>query len=84
MRDTCSLLTGELMHLLYTTEHFIYYYSILGHTIATASPTSNSYFYSATKHSVTALTEGVRRELRAMKSNVRVTVSKQLCVVQAL
>ena len=36
---------------------------------------ANVHFYSATKHAVTALTEGVRRELRAMASKVRVTVS---------
>ncbi len=36
---------------------------------------TNVHFYSATKHAVTALTEGVRRELRAMDSKVRVTVS---------
>ena len=45
-----------------------------GHRLVKPSA-SNVLFYSATKHAVTALTEGIRIELRAMKSNVRVTVS---------
>ena len=50
--------------------------SMTGHRVPTLKPRgSNVFFYSATKHAVTALTEGVRRELRAMDSKVRVTVS---------
>ena len=43
--------------------------------------TSNSKmssFYTATKYAVRALTEGVRCELRALKSHIRVTVSSAL------
>ena len=45
-----------------------------GHRVGEAT-TVNLHFYAATKHAVTAITEGIRQELRDMKSNVRVTVS---------
>ena len=45
-----------------------------GHRLV-ASTSSNTNFYGATKHAVTALTEGIRKELRAMNSDVKVTVS---------
>ena len=41
-----------------------------GHRIAS----TRANFYSATKYAVTALTEGIRRELREMDSAVKVTV----------
>ncbi len=45
-----------------------------GHRLVTSS-TTNTFFYGATKYAVTALTEGIRRELRGMNSDVKVTVS---------
>jgi short-subunit dehydrogenase len=41
-----------------------------GHRVINSKATS---FYSATKHAVTALTEGLRQELREIKSGIRVT-----------
>ena len=48
-----------------------------------AGSSISTYLYAATKYAVTALTEGTRRELRAMKSRVRVTVSahERLCAL---
>jgi NADP-dependent 3-hydroxy acid dehydrogenase YdfG len=39
--------------------------------------------YCATKHTVTALTDGVRKELVKQKSKIRVTVSKTMFSVHA-
>ena len=47
-----------------------------GHRLIPTQP--NTYFYAATKFAVTALTEGIRIELREMKSNIKVTVSNWL------
>jgi NADP-dependent 3-hydroxy acid dehydrogenase YdfG len=52
------------MYLVFSTH------SILGHELK-----QNYAMYSATKHAVTALTEGLRRELVKLKSKIRVTVS---------
>jgi 17beta-estradiol 17-dehydrogenase / 3beta-hydroxysteroid 3-dehydrogenase len=34
-----------------------------------------NHFYSATKHAVKAITEGIRQELRELNTNIRVAVS---------
>ena len=47
--------------------------SMSGHRIG---PVASSHFYSATKFAVRALTEGVRQELREIKSHIRVSVSR--------
>ena len=44
-----------------------------GHRPVSTQP--NTFFYGATKFAVTAITEGIRQELRGMESNVKVTVS---------
>ena len=55
--------------------HAYYFYqsSMSGHRLISTQP--NTFFYGATKFAATALTEGIRQELREMKSNVKVTVS---------
>ncbi|XP_011405955.2 PREDICTED: dehydrogenase/reductase SDR family member 11-like isoform X7 [Amphimedon queenslandica] len=50
--------------------HIIFINSINGHSVLPSSP---YHFYSATKHAITAIAEGVRQELREMKSNCRCT-----------
>ncbi|KAG8451120.1 hypothetical protein GDO86_003401 [Hymenochirus boettgeri] len=50
--------------------HIININSVLGHIY---NCSSHVHFYSATKHMVTALTEGIRQELRELKSHIRVT-----------
>ena len=39
--------------------------------------TDSMHFYSASKYALTAINEGVRRELREMKSNVKMTVRER-------
>lgn len=48
--------------------------SVSGHTVDTDNAT---HFYNGTKFAVTALTEGLRKELRELKSNIKVTVSEE-------
>ncbi|OCT91875.1 dehydrogenase/reductase (SDR family) member 11 S homeolog isoform X1 [Xenopus laevis] len=50
--------------------HIININSVLGHIYHCAK---YAHFYCATKHTVTALTEGIRQELRELKSHIRVT-----------
>ncbi|KAL5019972.1 hypothetical protein ScPMuIL_002864 [Solemya velum] len=50
--------------------HIIQLNSLFGHTIA---PRSTLHFYGASKYAVTALIEGFRRELRELKSGIRIT-----------
>ena len=55
--------------------HIVLLDSMGGHRVV---PISSVHFYSATKFAITAITEGLRQELREKKSNVRVTVSLSL------
>ncbi|XP_066989892.1 dehydrogenase/reductase SDR family member 11-like [Macrobrachium rosenbergii] len=50
--------------------HIIHVSSVLGHGVGVVT---GAYFYSCTKHAVRALTEGLRQELRDMKSNIRIS-----------
>lgn len=48
-----------------------------GHRVVFSADT---HFYSATKYAVTALTEGLRQELREAKTHIRATVSYSFLV----
>ncbi|XP_064110945.1 dehydrogenase/reductase SDR family member 11-like [Macrobrachium nipponense] len=50
--------------------HIIHISSVCGHVVFDYP---NIHFYTATKFAVTALTEGLRQELRNLKSNIRVS-----------
>ncbi|XP_030600420.1 dehydrogenase/reductase SDR family member 11-like [Archocentrus centrarchus] len=50
--------------------HIININSICGHRVV---PNANLHFYTATKYAVTALTEGLRQELRAENTHIRAT-----------
>ncbi|KAI1231736.1 hypothetical protein IHE44_0007368 [Lamprotornis superbus] len=54
--------------------HIININSMNGHSVV---PQSVVHFYSATKYAVTALTEGLRQELREARTHIRATVSAQ-------
>jgi NADP-dependent 3-hydroxy acid dehydrogenase YdfG len=62
---------------------FLHLNSVLGHIVPPAELGFS--MYTASKHAVTALTEGLRRELVNLKSKIRVTVSrpKEQCQNQA-
>ena len=70
------------LFIVYSVVLNIYLYcSIFGHKV---SPGAGAHFYSATKFALRAVTEGIRVELRNMKSGIKVTVRKfvggKLCV----
>lgn len=46
-------------------------FSMGGHRMV---PSADEHFYCATKHAVTALTEGIRQELREANTHIRATV----------
>ena len=48
------------------------FYSLFGHKV---SPGPAAHFYSAMKFALRAVTEGIRLELRNMKSGIKITVS---------
>ena len=48
------------------------FFSVYGHKV---SPGGAAHFYSAMKFALRAVTEGIRLELRNMKSGVKITVS---------
>uniref|UniRef100_H3DFN3 Dehydrogenase/reductase SDR family member 11 n=1 Tax=Tetraodon nigroviridis TaxID=99883 RepID=H3DFN3_TETNG len=50
--------------------HIIHINSMSGHRVV---PSADIHFYSATKYAVTALTEGLRQELRDANTHIRVT-----------
>ena len=50
---------------------FLWAYSVSGHKVAPP----DGHFYSGCKHALTALTEGLRLELRQQNSHIRVSVS---------
>ncbi len=47
------------------------FYSICGHRVIN---NADAHFYTASKYAVTALTEGLRQELREAKTHIRATV----------
>ncbi|XP_032284683.1 dehydrogenase/reductase SDR family member 11 isoform X4 [Phoca vitulina] len=61
--------------------HIININSMSGHQV---SPHSVIHFYSATKYAVTALTEGLRQELREAQTHIRATCLKPEDVAEAV
>ncbi|PNI47493.1 DHRS11 isoform 8, partial [Pan troglodytes] len=61
--------------------HIININSMSGHRVL---PLSVTHFYSATKYAVTALTEGLRQELREAQTHIRATCLKPEDVAEAV
>jgi len=53
-------------------SNVLFFDSMLGHFV---KPSSETHAYGATKYAVTAITEGIRQELLAKNSRIKVTVS---------
>ena len=51
---------------------------VVNHFSLSGQRVGKSHFYSATKYAVTALTEGIRWELRGINSHIRISVSDDL------
>ncbi|CAG2168672.1 unnamed protein product [Oppiella nova] len=70
-----SICTRESIQLMQTNNisdgHIIHVSSMSGHRIV---PSSATHFYGATKFAVRALAEGLRQELRAINSGIRITL----------
>ncbi|XP_054153089.1 dehydrogenase/reductase SDR family member 11-like [Oppia nitens] len=70
-----SICTREAISLMRDNDindgHIIHLSSLSGHRLV---PSSATHFYGATKYAVRALAEGLRQELRAIKSGIRVTL----------
>lgn len=62
-----NAITGSYIFLV-----FLIFYSMGGHRVV---PSADEHFYCATKYAVTALTEGIRQELREANTHIRATVS---------
>jgi len=54
------------------------YFALIDSVAGRRVPVKEASFYSATKHAVTALTEGLRMELVQAKSHIRVSVKRCL------
>uniref|UniRef100_A0A3Q1FTZ4 Dehydrogenase/reductase SDR family member 11-like n=1 Tax=Acanthochromis polyacanthus TaxID=80966 RepID=A0A3Q1FTZ4_9TELE len=65
-----SICTREAYQGGHSGHPFFSFCSVLGHLVG---PVNDVHFYAATKFAVTALTEGLRQELREAKSHIRAT-----------
>ncbi len=71
--DNCFISAHGTIILLGFIQFVLHFdFSVSGHSIVASR---RSHVYSASKYAVTALTEGLRQELREIKSHIRITVS---------